>query len=347
MDTQDKPNMSIYQAVGEAINKAKLTTIPTQKEPTVEYEDDHAPEEYYTAQLIQLGILKGFQECASEHDYDSPHEKEELKKAYEENNLVSPSAKTCLIKEISYDEYNPTSDTVGKEKQHYKETHDEPYPEDQTPQTELHYRAVEDHTPNPDDHVVTIINRIIILQRDINCLNQGNWINDKIVDASLWLLQQQHRSLDLLCISSYFITKLLEGGVYSYDNVRRWQIKIHNYKTIAIPINLSNNHWTMALINMTEKSISYFDSVNGNGQFHIEAILRFIKDDELNKNITPSTWSCHQIQDIPQQTNSYDCGIYMIAAIEKYTTKLPLDYTPEDIASKRKDIQLRIINYKE
>ena len=54
---------------------------------------------------------------------------------------------------------------------------------------------------------------------------------------------------------------------YDYNDVRRWtkNIDIFEYDKIFIPINISNGHWTLAVISMQLLEIKYYDSLNGNG----------------------------------------------------------------------------------
>ena len=194
--------------------------------------------------------------------------------------------------------------------------------------------------------MIKTIDKTNVTRRDIRRLSSYKWINDTIVDSFLYIVQQQHHP-NVLCRSSYFITKLLEGGSYSFNKVRRWRHDIHAFKTIAIPINHNNNHWTMAIISVPEKTINYYDSLNGDGSTYMTAILSYLREVELRRQITTSPWTCQQHFDIPQQNNNYDCGIYMLTAIEKYINKLPMDHTTEAIKNKRQDIKTQITRYQE
>ena len=352
IDNEDQPNMSIYRAVGEAILKAKLTTIPTQKEPAVEYEDDHEPEEYYTAQLIQLGILKGFQDCPSPNpkDREIPGDqanitmKEIEPVERDEDKSITTKAQCIKVKteiDIGQDIDDPKDREIPGDQAIHRTEEIEPVKPDIV-------QDIDDDDIHQDneDEVIKTIDKTNVTRRDIRRLSSYKWINDTIVDSFLYIVQQQHHP-NVLCRSSYFITKLLEGGSYSFNKVRRWRHDIHAFKTIALPIKHNNNHWTMAIISVPEKTINYYDSLNGDGSTYMTAILSYLREVELRRQITTSPWTCQQHFDIPQQNNNYDCGIYMLTAIEKYINKLPMDHTTEAIKNKRQDIKTQITRYQE
>ena len=68
--------------------------------------------------------------------------------------------------------------------------------------------------------------------------------------------------------STYFMTKLLENDQYDYNRVRRWTMKqgrlvtIHvlQSRLLIVPINTSNVHWVLVLVNVADKKIKYIDA---------------------------------------------------------------------------------------
>ncbi len=104
--------------------------------------------------------------------------------------------------------------------------------------------------------------------------------------------------------------KLRRG--YNYKNLRCWpknvpRKDIFNLSKIFIPINLDNEHWTLALIFMEEKKIQYYDLSGGIDRTKMEGLLQYVKDEYMatnGKEIDVIDWklvSC--TRDTPQQRN--------------------------------------------
>ncbi|KAI9630777.1 hypothetical protein KEM48_013676 [Puccinia striiformis f. sp. tritici PST-130] len=126
---------------------------------------------------------------------------------------------------------------------------------------------------------------------DIRKLKPRQWINDEI----------------------FFMAKYDKTG---YDGVKRWSKKtdLLSKDIIIFPTNIGNAHWTCAAINLRSKRFEYFDSM-GNPNQSVLANLRdyIVHEALLKKKITLdiSEWPDCFYQDIPQQNNSFDCGIFV------------------------------------
>ena len=73
--------------------------------------------------------------------------------------------------------------------------------------------------------------------------------------------------------NSFFINKLLdEGRGYDYNGVSRWtkRLNIFSKKHIFFPVNISNQHWCMAVVHMDGRIIQYYDSMGGEGREYLE-----------------------------------------------------------------------------
>jgi sentrin-specific protease 1 len=64
-----------------------------------------------------------------------------------------------------------------------------------------------------------------------------------------------------------------ERGTYNFANVARWSKKvpggnIFNLRYLLIPINISDLHWTLAVVFMEDRCIQYYDSLPDGKEIH-------------------------------------------------------------------------------
>ena len=73
--------------------------------------------------------------------------------------------------------------------------------------------------------------------------------------------------------ASTFITRLMnlgKGGSrqYDYPGVRRWTRKFDVFakRRVYMPVNINNTHWTLLMVDIEKRYITFYDSMNGSGQ---------------------------------------------------------------------------------
>ena len=110
---------------------------------------------------------------------------------------------------------------------------------------------------------------------------------------------------------------------------------------MIFPINHHNTHWTLGCVNIRDKKIEYYDSMGGSSDNFNKIMKQYIQDEwndkivlgntknrrnNINKNRNNSNnnnsgksvkkfdiseWECeNRGNSIPQQNNSYDCGVF-------------------------------------
>lgn len=116
---------------------------------------------------------------------------------------------------------------------------------------------------------------------------------------------------------------------YNYNNVEKWTIPFQNiFKTqqCFFPIHTNGNHWSFVETNSEKKQIIYHDSLNLDGTDICQYIQAYLTDTFNQKNCTeihlpwkiiakPTDKRNHKIHQ-PTQTNSFDCGIFLLMGIE-------------------------------
>jgi sentrin-specific protease 1 len=118
---------------------------------------------------------------------------------------------------------------------------------------------------------------------------------------------------------------------YNYLNVKRWtkKIDIFSLDKIFVPINITNTHWTIAVVFMQSKEIKYYDSMHGNGSKYTSSLLKWIKDDAADKkgdkDYDISVWKTSNVPEAPLQHNGYDCGVFTIVCADYLLDHLPVN----------------------
>ena len=120
-------------------------------------------------------------------------------------------------------------------------------------------------------------------------------------------------------------------------------IDIFEHSKVFVPINISGTHWVLAVINITEHTINYYDSLGSDGSRYLEVLLRYIQAEHIRKKQQPlqeNEWALHSHDgsEIPQQDNNCDCGVFTLVYADYITDNLPLTFEQKDIA----DFRLKI-----
>lgn len=154
-------------------------------------------------------------------------------------------------------------------------------------------------------------------------------LNDKEIQSTI----AQGNYQPSFFFTSFFFTALGTDQSYNYSRVQRWSRRIRvcnnmfQLNNIIIPINISNSHWTIACINFPNQRIEFLDSMGNPGTIFINNLLRYLDDEHKNKLGHPlpniRNWSLIPGNaNIPQQPNSYDCGVFSCIYAEALSRNL-------------------------
>jgi sentrin-specific protease 1 len=207
-----------------------------------------------------------------------------------------------------------------------------------------------------------------ITRESMRRLKPRKWVNDEVINN--FYLRLAQRDADLAqeaaassprrrChfFKSFFITKLLDEGMtnrYTYSNVMRWSKNvpgedIFGLDKVFIPVNVSNVHWTCAVIFVQEKRIQYFDSMGGDGTYYLKALLEYVKDEWKSKNQGEALPNLEEWKlvsttiDTPRQENGWDCGVFTCMFADFLSLGYPLSFKQEHITQCRERIALSIL----
>ncbi|GMH29304.1 hypothetical protein Nepgr_031147 [Nepenthes gracilis] len=177
------------------------------------------------------------------------------------------------------------------------------------------------------------------------CLRQGAWLNDEVINLYLELLKERERRepkrfLKCHFFNTFFYKKLTGGrNGYDYKSVRRWTTQkklgygLIECDKIFVPIH-QEVHWCLAVINKKDEKLQYLDSLKGRDKRVLKVLAKYYVDEVKDKNsqdIDVSFWEHEYVEDLPLQENGSDCGVFMIKYADFYSRGPVLRFSQENM----------------
>lgn len=165
-----------------------------------------------------------------------------------------------------------------------------------------------------------IVNKfnISITRNDLATLIGDNWLNDEVINFYMNLLieRSELRADDGLprvyAMNTFFIPKLLSAG---HPGLKRWtrKVDIFTYDIIPVPVHVGRVHWCMAIIDLQNQAIRYYDSMGTPNNAVLNALEQYLRDESLDKRKQPfdtSGFTKENMRECPRQMNGSDCGVF-------------------------------------
>lgn len=167
------------------------------------------------------------------------------------------------------------------------------------------------------DVVISKFN-ISITRNDLATLIGDSWLNDEVINFYMNLLMErsEQRADDgaprVYAMNTFFIPKLLSAG---HSGLKRWtrKVDIFTYDIIPVPVHVGRVHWCMAIIDLKNQVIRYYDSMGTPNNPVLNALEQYLRDESLDKRKQPFDTSGFQklnMHDCPRQMNGSDCGVF-------------------------------------
>ncbi|KAL5983760.1 hypothetical protein ACLOJK_017851 [Asimina triloba] len=172
----------------------------------------------------------------------------------------------------------------------------------------------------------------------LRCLRPPAWLNDEVINLYLELLKEREISdpksfLKCHFFNTFFYKKLTSGrNGYNFKAVRRWTTaKKIGYNLIEcdkifVPIH-RDIHWCLAVIDIKAEKFQYLDSLKGKDNNVLKVLARYFMDevkDKSGNDVNVNTWKQEVVDDLPEQQNGWDCGMFMLKYIDFYSRGLNL-----------------------
>lgn len=169
------------------------------------------------------------------------------------------------------------------------------------------------------DKVVLDYHHSLLLASDVKLLREPHWLNDKIIGFALEYFENDK-------FKSYKNTMtFLNPSVVQLVKVRPETeaqsildpLHIQSSKLIFIPVNDNPTlypggmHWSLLVCDLNRKKFFYFDSLCSDSYSDSANRLCSRFDHYLESSFSREIPRC------PTQSNGYDCGVFVIAIVEK------------------------------
>ncbi|XP_004863156.1 sentrin-specific protease 1 isoform X2 [Heterocephalus glaber] len=202
------------------------------------------------------------------------------------------------------------------------------------------------------DEVLSEAFRLTITRKDIQTLNHLNWLNDEIINFYMNMLMERSKEKRLPSVhafNTFFFTKLKTAG---YQAVKRWTKKVDVFSVdiLLVPIHLGV-HWCLAVVDFRKKSITYYDSMGGINNEACRILLQYLKQESIDKKrkeFDTNGWQLFskKSQEIPQQMNGSDCGMFACKYADCITKDRPINFTQQHMPYFRKRMVWEILHRK-
>ena len=184
-----------------------------------------------------------------------------------------------------------------------------------------------------DQETVATVGPYDLNGSDLKSLMPKEWLNDVVINAYISTL----KGVQSIKNGSHLLSTRCD--------VKRWfrKSKIEPEGFLLVPINVKGNHWALCIVNFDERLVYYYDSLPGYSDRNYARELA---------NIIERTYSrlYHRMTiDIlrgPIQTNSYDCGVFVLAMAKYVSEGKRPNYSQKDMKKFRRKIAKTLLKYK-
>lgn len=208
-----------------------------------------------------------------------------------------------------------------------------------------------------DNQIVGSGFRVDVKLRDLKTLAPGIWLNDSVIDFFLAFVTQDATKASLsksFAHSTHFFTTLCSRG---YEGVARWakrkNIDVTLMDYIFVPVNQSDTHWCLAVVNNKERRFEFYNSLPSGGDKALKILQGYMTKEsariypERAAEFEALYASFDKLPNAkcPQQKNHYDCGVFTCTNVSLISHNKPLNYSQQDMNLMRKTIAWSVISY--
>ncbi|XP_061592101.1 sentrin-specific protease 1 [Cololabis saira] len=189
-----------------------------------------------------------------------------------------------------------------------------------------------------------------LTRKDLQTLSNLNWLNDEVINFYMNLLVERSKKPSLPSVNTFntfFYPKLRSSG---YSAVRRWTKKMDIFAKdlLLVPVHLGM-HWCLSVVDFRKKSVMYFDSMGGTNLDACLTLLEYLQHeckDKKGKEMVTEGWILHSKDqnEIPQQMNGSDCGMFTCKYADYITKDKPITFTQKHMPYFRRRMVWEILN---
>lgn len=172
---------------------------------------------------------------------------------------------------------------------------------------------------------------------DLSTLASDNWLNDQVLNMYGELIMEFADS-KVHFLNSFFHRQLMTKG---YEGVKRWtkQVDLFSKHLLLVPVHLEV-HWCLVTADFIKKTICLYDSQGIGLQKVARNIVKYLIKEakEKKQSAFEMGWTVLLQEEIPQQTNENDCGVFVLEYSRCLALSEPLQFLQKDIPNIRKRI---------
>ncbi|CAN7976785.1 unnamed protein product [Ixodes persulcatus] len=150
-------------------------------------------------------------------------------------------------------------------------------------------------------------------------------------------------------ITTYFMKVLSKRG---YDAVCRWTegVDLFDMDLILVPVH-SQNHWSLVALWMKEQTFLFLDSMGREDKRCYRRLMKYLRNEHRLEKEQPLVepdegWVYKFPKNIPIQSNTDDCGVFVCLYAERLARQAPFDFAAGNIQELRYHIAYEILTGK-
>lgn len=197
-----------------------------------------------------------------------------------------------------------------------------------------------------EDSIVLSYGDSLLKKSDINLLQNGQWLNDKIISFMFEFFQtEQYKENCMIGFIDPDVVQLIKLLPKEEVKFILSPLNLDAKQLIFIPLNdnasvtAGGSHWSLLVWDKLENRFEHYDSIQFSGSAHTATSV----SKTLGPHLTKEKFSVSSIDNTPKQRNQSDCGVYVIKLAEticdyklKNNFKGPVEF-PDDMSD---DIEL-------
>lgn len=156
---------------------------------------------------------------------------------------------------------------------------------------------------------------------------------------------KKHGRRTVYAFNSFFFSSLC----YNYQRVQNWTraaaIDVFSLDKIIFPINQSNAHWFLAVVNVKALRFESFDSLGYSHSDVLHRLQDWLNDESKDKKdveVSLAAWTHHH-PNCPKQNTGHDCGVFTCRFADCCALDMPFDFSQSDITKLRILISLQLL----